>query len=79
MRPNLLLELLLVGIFTIILDFFVYRIMSGKFPGPHLAHFRSMITGAFLLGSSMHFILEIAGINKKWCQKEFPLARRVVV
>lgn len=71
MRKNLIIELFVIGIFAIILEFFIYRLITGEFPGYHLKHFNSMLLGSFLLGSSMHLILEIVGANEKWCVAEF--------
>jgi hypothetical protein len=68
MRTALLFEMIAVGIFTIILEFFVYRVISGEFPWTHLPHFKGMLLGAFLLGASMHFILDVAGVNESWCR-----------
>jgi uncharacterized membrane protein YidH (DUF202 family) len=71
MRTALLLEMIAVGIFTIVLEFFVYRIVAREFPWTHLPHFNSMLLGAFILGASMHFILEVVGVNESWCRSTF--------
>lgn len=71
MRKNLPLELVAIGLLTIIVEFFIYRLLSGQFPSPKLPHFNKMILGAFLLGSSLHFILEIATVNEKWCRTTY--------
>ena len=71
MRQGLLAELLAIGILTMLLEFLVYKLLTGEFPGPHLSHFKSMLFGAFLLGSSMHLILEVAGVNERWCKSAF--------
>lgn len=71
LRKNLLLELVAIGILTIIVQFFIYRFLSGEFPGPRLPHFKKMILGSFLLGVSLHFILEIATVNEKWCRSTY--------
>ncbi len=71
MRQGLPLELVMIGLFTMVCEFAVYRILTGEFPGPHLGHFKSMLLGAFMLGSSIHLILEITGVNEKWCKANF--------
>lgn len=73
MRQGLLLELLGIGLLTVFMEFFVYRILTGEFPGPQLGHFKSMLLGAFLLGSSIHLVLEVSGVNEKWCKSAFPV------
>ena len=71
MRSALLVEMIAIGIFTMLLEFIVYRVVSGEFPGPHLSHFNSMLLGGFLLGASTHLILEVVGVNEKWCKAVF--------
>jgi hypothetical protein len=72
MRQGLLLELLGIGLLTVFMEFLVYKLLTGEFPGPHLNHFKSMLLGAFLLGSSIHLVLEVTGVNEKWCRSAFP-------
>jgi hypothetical protein len=70
-RKELILEMIAIGIFTILVEYFVYRIVSGEFPSPRLSHYNAMLLGAFLLGASMHFILEVTGVNEKWCRATY--------
>jgi hypothetical protein len=60
-----------IGIFAIILDVLIYRVLVGNFPSQSLPHFKNMILGAFILGASMHIILEFAGMNEYWCRKTY--------
>lgn len=71
MRNNLLIETVAIGLFTIVMEFFVYFVLTGEFPGPRLGHFYKMLAGAFLLGASIHLVLEFAGVNERWCKAEF--------
>ena len=71
MRTELIIETIVIGIFAIILDVLIYRVLVGEFPSPSLPHFNKMILGAFLLGASMHIILEFSGMNEYWCRKTY--------
>lgn len=68
MRVELLYEVIAIGILTIIFLWPSYYITSGKFPDKEIY---KMIIGAFILGGSMHFVLELAGVNEYWCRKTF--------
>lgn len=71
MRKELIIEMVAIGILAIVFELFIYLILSGEFPSPSLPHFNKMILGAFLLGSSLHFALEIAGLNEYWCKTTY--------
>jgi hypothetical protein len=71
MRSELFIEVIVIGIFAIILDILIYRVLVGEFPSPSLPHYYKMILGAFILGASMHIILEFAGMNEYWCKRVF--------
>lgn len=68
MRKELIFEVIAVGILTIIFLWPSYYLVSGKFPNKEVS---KMLIGAFILGGSMHFVLEIAGLNEKWCRMTF--------
>lgn len=68
MRTEIVYEVIAIGILTIIFLWPSYYVVSGKFPEKEIYN---MMFGAFILGGSMHFVLEIAGLNKWWCQKTF--------
>ena len=72
MRKELFIEMIAIGILAIVFELFIYLILSGEFPSPLLPpHFNKMILGAFLLGSSLHFTLEIVGLNEYWCKTTY--------
>jgi hypothetical protein len=73
MRSNLIYELLIIGVITVVFNLGIYTLLTGQIPTPKLHHFYKMILGSFLLGSSMHFVLEITNLNEKWCRSEFTL------
>lgn len=71
MRNNLPYELLVFGIITMVFSAAIYTVLTGelitnsKAPG-------KMLFGSFLLGSSIHLVFELVGLNESWCRKEFP-------
>lgn len=65
MRTELIYEIILIGIFNVILLWPIYYLTTGKFPEKNI---QSMIIGMFILGGSLHFILEMSGVNKYWCK-----------
>jgi|688.fasta_scaffold153964_2 hypothetical protein len=73
MRNNLPYEVLIIGILTIIATFAIYYLLNGQFPSysEDPAKFYKMLLGSFLVGSSLHLTLELAGLNEKWCKNEF--------
>jgi multisubunit Na+/H+ antiporter MnhE subunit len=68
MRKELFAEMIAVGILAIVFQLFIYMLLSGEFPS---LHFNKMILGAFLSGASLHFSLEIAGLNEYWCRTTY--------
>jgi hypothetical protein len=71
-RSNLLYELLLIGIVTIVVGFISTRVLSGnKFPQFDDPKLGIMLFNYFIIGVVIHFIFEISGFNEKFCKKEF--------
>ena len=73
MRNELFLEMLVLGIISIIFNLAIYWLLTGEFPSPKLDHFNKMALGAFLLGASLHFFFEIVGLNESWCRKTYQI------
>ncbi len=71
MRKELIFELIAIGILAVLFDLVIYKLLSGYFPSPSLPYYNKMILGAFLLGASLHFVLEVVGVNESWCNSVF--------
>lgn len=65
MRYNLIYEVLIVGIITVIIYSFLYRIIDM----PSITHYNKMMLIAFITGGSLHFLFEIIGANEYWCRQ----------
>jgi hypothetical protein len=71
MRKELLLELVVFGIVTVVFNLAIYWIITGEFPSPKLEHFNQMLLASFLLGSSIHLTFEVLGFNERWCRSTY--------
>lgn len=67
-RYAVLYEMLLVGLCVVIIEFILYKLFTGKFPSTELKHFWQMVASGMISGASLHLILELVGINEKWCR-----------
>lgn len=67
-RKMLIVEVIVIGILTMLLQLVIYRALTGEFPSPKLDHYNQMLLGGFLLGSSIHLIFEVVGANEAWCR-----------
>ena len=69
MTQSVLVQTIIVGIVTLIVDLFVFRALTGYFPTPKLNYFYSMILGGFMIGSIVYLIYVYSGTRKLWCSK----------
>lgn len=72
MRKNLIKEIILIGLFTIIVGFVSTRILSNN-RWPPLDHpkIAIMLFNYFLIGALLHYTFEVSGINERFCKTEF--------
>lgn len=70
-RKLLIVEVIIIGLLTMLLQLVIYRAITGTFPSPKLDHYNEMLLGGFLLGSSLHLILEVVGANESWCRHTY--------
>lgn len=66
MRRMLLIEMIVIGLVTLIVSLGISRLLSGKFTFE-----RNMLLGSFLVGAVLHFGFEIAGLNESWCRATY--------
>lgn len=67
----ILIEVIVIGAFSALLQFLIYKALTGAFPNPKLEHYNKMILGGFLLGASIHIIFEVIGANEAWCKQTY--------
>jgi hypothetical protein len=65
MRTNLILEAIIIGIFTILLTNIMYFLFNNRFPDTEIFQ---MNVGAFFVGVIMHTGFEFIGANEAWCR-----------
>lgn len=71
MRNNLIYEIIVIGVITMIFNSIIYTLLTGKLI-INSQNYQTMLFGSFLLGASMHLSFELIGFNESWCRKEFP-------
>jgi uncharacterized membrane protein len=72
MRANLLKELILIGLITVIVGFVSTRLLSNnQWPPLDNPKLGIMLLNYFVIGASLHYIFEVSGANEKFCKLEF--------
>lgn len=67
-RKLLIVEVIIIGVLTMLLQLVIYRALTGSFPSQSKPYFNQMLIGGFLLGASLHLGFEVVGANESWCR-----------
>ena len=69
MRNNLIYEVLVIGLITIIIYSILYKFIGNT--NIKITDYNRILFIAFLTGCSLHIIFEIIGANEYWCRTTY--------
>jgi hypothetical protein len=67
---QILFELLILGLLSLIINFLIYSIFTRtfKFPDYKEKGTLPMYVGGIVLVCGLHLLFEVTGVNEKWCK-----------